>query len=323
MQPDGVLLTGFGGPDCPDAVGPFMRNLTGHEPDESVVERVRARYERIGGCSPMTATAMQLARQVEQALAAMGRPAPAAVGMRYWAPTIDEAVAELVSRGCRCIAHVSLSPLESAVTHERYREAVRSAVSSVAGLAACEAPPLAELEAYRRLHAEAVRAALATLGDVRPLVAFSAHSLPISEGSADDAYVAQFRAVCEAVAMMLEMPVGRPIVVGRAEAWGCLDGDVPWVACYQSRGLRGSQWLGPDLHEIVALAEALACPAVVVAPVGFALDHMETLYDIDIEARSAAEAAGLTFIRTSVPNADPALAAGIAGAVSALGCGEG
>lgn len=323
MQADGLLLTGFGGPDCPDAVGPFMRNLTGREPDPAVVERVRARYERIGGCSPLVATAAELGRLVEQALRERGRAVPVSVGMRYWAPTIAEAVEELAGRGCRCLAHVSLSPLEAGVTHERYREAIEAAVRSHAGLHVCEGPSLSQLKVYPRLHAEALAAALSELGERRVLVAFTAHSLPVEAGRIDDAYVRGFRSVCDAVAVAAGMPAGAGLVLSGHDAWGRLDCGAPWVACYQSRGARGSSWLGPDVDDVIDAARGLGVSGFVVAPVGFALDHMETLYDVDVEIRSAAESAGLAFARSSVPNAHPALAEGIADAVARMGCGEG
>lgn len=322
MRVDGVLLTGFGGPDCPEAVGPFMRNLTGREPDPAAVERVRARYERIGGCSPMAATAAELAKRVEEALAERDASMPVAVGMRYWKPTIEEAVGELARRGCRCLAHVSLSPLAAAVTHERYREAIDSAARVYSGLGVCEAPPVSTLKEYRRLHAEALAAARAEI-EGRALVAFTAHSLPLDGDRCDEAYVRQFRAVCDAVVQTLGMPPGATVALAGHDVWGCLDGEAPWVACYQSRGARRSRWLGPDVGEVIEAARPLGFSALVVAPVGFAMDHMETLYDIDVEIRAEAERAGLAFARASVPNADPAFAAALADVVAGMGCGKG
>ncbi|MCX8008012.1 MAG: ferrochelatase, partial [Coriobacteriia bacterium] len=241
MRADGVLLSGFGGPDCPDAVGPFMRNLTGREPESDVVERVRARYERIGGCSPLRETAVTLGGLVEAILADAGTPVPVAVGMRYWHPTIEEAVTSLASSGAQCIAHVSLSPLESAVTHARYREAI-DAAARASDVRVCETASLSALPAYRRAHAEALQAALDVLSGARVMVVFTAHSLPVTASGMDETYVSQFRSLCDDVASMVGLGAGAEMVFADGVAWGNLAAKVPWVACYQSRGARGDKW---------------------------------------------------------------------------------
>ncbi|GAV31077.1 protoheme ferro-lyase [Coriobacteriaceae bacterium EMTCatB1] len=322
MLADGVLLSGFGGPDCPDAVGPFMRNLTGRDPDPAVLARVKARYERIGGCSPLALTARELAAQVRSALAATGREMPVEVGMRYWHPTIGDAVAALADGGARCIAHVSLSPLEAAVTHARYREAIDEAISARAGLSTCEAPQLASLDAYRRLHADALKEALESVGSARALVAFTAHSLPVADDGAE-AYAGELVNLSRAVAREVGLSSGHAIEVAQSSTVGDLESEVSWVVCYQSKGARGGQWLAPDLEDVIAQAVGLGFEAVVAAPVGFALDHMETLYDLDVEARATAEEEGLSFVRSRVPNAHPALANAIAEVVLGVGCDQG
>ncbi|MRR10968.1 hypothetical protein EG835_00390, partial [bacterium] len=127
MPRDGVLIAGFGGPDSPESVGPFMCNLMGREPSPELVELVRARYEQIGGCSPLLEIAQNLADGVAVALAEAGTQMPVEVGMRYWEPYIDEAVDSLASAGVTRVVMVSLSPYEAAVTHGEYRSAVDAA----------------------------------------------------------------------------------------------------------------------------------------------------------------------------------------------------
>jgi ferrochelatase len=322
MLADGVLLTGFGGPDCPDAVGPFMRNLTGRDPDPATLERVRARYERGGGCSPLVQTARELALAVESALEEMGREVPVEVGMRYWQTTIAEGIERLAERGARCVAHVSLSPIEAAVTHARYREAIDAALSGIPHMAVCDAPQLSTFSAYRDLHARALRQALAAVADGPAFVAFTAHSLPASdEGAAR--YDRELRAVADVVATSAGLASGHDVSVAGATTWGDVEGATPWAVCYQSKGARGGAWLGPDLEDVIPAAAGLGARAIVIAPVGFALDHMETLYDLDVAAKERAERAGVRFVRARVPNAHPALARAIAEVVLGTGCGQG
>ncbi|HUO48307.1 MAG TPA: ferrochelatase, partial [Acidimicrobiales bacterium] len=88
-----------------------------------------------------------------------------------------------------------------------------------------------------------------------------------------------------------------------------------WEVCWQSAGRTADEWLGPDLLQVLPSLAARGVPAVVVCPAGFVSDHLEVLYDVDIEARAIAEQAGLAFARTASLNADPRLCEVLAGVV--------
>jgi len=321
MPKVGVLITGFGGPDCLDAVGPFMCNLMGREPSEEMVARVCARYEAIGGSSPLVRIASDLAQAVRDALAERGHDLPVEVGMRYWDPFVSDAVERLVASGVTRIVLVTLSPFETHVTHGEYRAALEEALGGHPAVTTDEAPLLSELPSFGTLHAHAASMALAEVSAPDAAVIFSAHSLPQADADADDRYVLGLRAAADAVAASLGLPAGAEGVeaLPGIVAYGTAEGERPWLLAFQSKGVRGGAWLGPDTDDAIAAAAAAGRAGVVVVPLGFATDHMETLYDLDVVAARRATEAGLTFARSAVPNAHPGLAAEIAEAVLAIG----
>jgi ferrochelatase len=321
MPRTGVLITGFGGPDCLEAVGPFMCNLMGREPTGEMVARICARYEAIGGSSPLVRIARDLAEAVVEALTSRGHALPVEVGMRYWDPFVADAVERLVTEGVTRIVLVTLSPFETQVTHGEYRAALDRALQEHPEVATAEAPLLSQLPAFAALHAEAASSALRELGVADAAVVFSAHSLPLFDVAADDRYVRGLEAAADAVAASLGLPEG----IADAEAfpgvvaYGSAAGGRPWLLAFQSKGVRGGEWLGPDTDDAIGACAASGCGGVVVVPLGFATDHMETLYDLDVVAAARAADAGIAYARSAVPNADPRLASAIAEAVLALG----
>ena len=314
----GILVVGFGGPDCLDAVGPFMCNLMGREPAPEVVARVRARYELIGGCSPLVSTAAALAERIEAALSRRGMDAVAAVGMRYWEPYIGSAVERLVRDGATHLVTVPLSPFETHLTHGEYRDAVSEALAGHPDIVSLEVPLLSELPVYVTLHAEAARDALARLGQPDAPVVFSAHSLPRADAAADDAYVVGLEACANEVASALGLRSGEadtevfPGIIG----YGTDEGQRRWIVAYQSKGVRGGEWLGPDTDEVIGGAAAVGARGIAVVPIGFATEHMETLYDLDIVAARVAAEAGISFERSAAPDASPRLAEAVAAAIA-------
>lgn len=317
MPRTGVLIAGFGGPDSIEAVGPFMCNLMGREPSDALLARICEHYERIGGSSPLVGIARELALRVAEALAANGHDVPVEVGMRYWDPFIDDAVAALAAAGVEHVVMVTLSPFETQVTHGEYRIALEDALAAIPGLTAEEMPLLSALPAFAALHAEGAATALAGLASASAPVVFSAHSLPVADAAADPAYVDGLRAVADAVAGFLGLaaPGAECEPLPGVSAYGNAGGPRPWLLAYQSQGARGGQWLGPATADAVSAAAAAGHTGVAVVPVAFATDHMETLYDIDIVAAEAARGAGIAFARSAVPNAHPRLAADIAAVV--------
>jgi ferrochelatase len=322
MSRTGVLVTGFGGPDSLDAVGPFMCNLMGREPSDELVERVCRRYLAIGGSSPLPETAGSIAVKLSELLSDEEGAWPVEVGMRYWHPFIEDALGRLKAVGCERVVIVSLSPFESKVATDAYREAITSAAAELE-LEIIEAPLVSQLPDYSGYFASSIAAALE---DIEPnegaIVAFTAHSLPESDLVDDDPYVKGLERVATDVAEQLGLEPGHECagedMFETFRAFGNHSAPRAWYLVYQSKGERPGQWLGPDLDELIDACAESEVRALVVCPVGFFTDHMETLYDLDIVAAERALAADLEFVRAPVPNDYDALMAAIAEAVRAL-----
>jgi len=318
MAHAGVLLVGFGAPDSLEAVGPFMRRLTGRDIPDAALALVKARYEAIGGASPLARIAADLVEAIAAAMRDSGCPLPVEVGMRYSEPLIDDAVERLLAAGADEIVLVALSPHVARVTHGEYRSAVAAAVGGRAVIV--EARPLFELGAYSRLHAQAAASALRSVPGT-PLIVFSAHSLPLVDVAEDDSYVRGVEVSAGEVARALGLGAGAVSeVLPGITAFGSPGraGTHPWLVAYQSEGIRGGEWLRPSLSEVIDVAASAGHDGVAVVPVGFATDHMETLYDLDIVARERARGAGIAYVRSAVPNASRELARAIADDVRAL-----
>ena len=322
MSRTGVLLLGFGGPDSLDAVAPFMRSLTGREPSPELVERVQGNYRAIGGSSPLAAIATDIAIGLGEQLAALGCDVPVRVGMRYWAPLIPDALRELSELGCDRVVTVSLSPFESKVASDAYREAIESALADLGQIEVVEAPLVSELPEFPAFLAESVRAALSGVDDGSALLVFTAHSLPESDLVENDPYVGGLRRIANAVAGDLGLPVGVEdgwsSADGAVRAFGSGEGSPAWALVYQSKGARPGVWLGPLLDDVIAAAPTEGMRQLVVCPIGFMTDHMETLFDLDVVAARNAAAQGVALLRVRVPNDDRNVIGALARAVAPL-----
>jgi protoporphyrin/coproporphyrin ferrochelatase len=342
MQRTGVLLTAFGGPGDLDEIAPFMCSLMGREPSEGALTEARRKYLTIGGGSPLPGMAERVAVQLERALsdvpaaqesedegpsflghvkrlqrAADGVKVPVAVGMLHSEPTIARAVASLAEGGVRRIVSLSLSPFEAAATTGAYRSAVQAAVAAHEGLTVVEAADYRRSDAYLSVLAQELDVAMRDelVRPTKPVVVFTAHSLPVADVDADPSYVEQLRETASAVAERsgLGGADGFAALPG-VEAFGG-HGASPWLLAFQSKGRRGGDWVGPDLDDVIDAAAAQGFGSVVVSPIGFALDHMETLYDLDVCAADRALSAGIEFVRAVAPNDDARMIEALAGAV--------
>jgi len=344
MARTGVLLAAFGGPDCLDSVEPFMCSIMGVEPTEEMLKAARRKYLTIGGSSPLPAMAERIAAQLERVLNGMeqadppddeggllglgGRMAsvrtggvvriPVAVGMLHTDPTIESAVASLVAAGSRQIIFASLSPFEAATTTGAYLAAVNEAVASHPGVRLIEAASYRRSDEFVGFYSDSLTEALhdADILANKGLVVMTAHSLPVEHIEADPTYVDQLRETAAAVAAAagLGEASGFDALPG-IEAFGGPGVTAPWLLAFQSKGRRGGDWLGPDLDAVIDSAIAGGFSVVIVCPIGFAVDHLETRYDLDVEAADKVLSADLEFFRVAVPNAAPQFVDALAGAI--------
>jgi len=316
-----VLLMAYGGPDCLEAVGPFMCDLTGREPGPEMLARVQARYASIGGKSPLPEIAQGFAGALEASLARGGCSVPVAVGFKYTHPKIGDVLAGLHERGIRSVVGVSLSPFESKSTSTAYEGAVSEALPGLPGMRVEYAPALGELPEFAAAHAVALAEALGRVRASRSetLVVFTAHSLPVADLETPERYITGLRRVASHLAEEAGWSRGTDFaaseLLGDIASFGALEGDSPWMLAYQSKGMRPGEWLGPDLADVMAAAAAAGIKAVVVSPIGFATEHMETRYDLDVVEADRASGLGIEFARGAAPNSHPALVGAVSSAV--------
>lgn len=292
MSPiDSVLLVAFGGPERPEDIRPFLQNVAAGRPIPAErLEEVAHHYEVIGGRSPLNALTRRQADALRAALAARGAVLPVWVGMRNWHPYLHETLALMKDQGRRRALGVILSSLQTEASWARYVEDVAAAREKV-GPDAPEvvfASPWSDHPRFLDAVAARARAALQAVeagSRAAARLVFTAHSVPVAM-AAGSPYAAQFEAAARAVAERL----------GRAE----------WTLAYQSRsGSPRDLWLEPDVGDVIRTLGRGGVRDVVVVPVGFVCDHVEVLYDLDVEARRVAEAAGVGFHRAGAPNDHP------------------
>ena len=284
----GVLLLAFGGPDSPEAIEPFMKNLMGGRvPPPPLVERTKGRYKLIGGQSPLPGITRQQADRLEAYLQKPGYSFKASVGMRFWHPFIEEGLQELLAAGVEQIVAVSLAPFYSKVSTGTYIDELNRVLANINGNKpeVAIAEPFYNKPAFIAAVAEKVQEGLAQLPEGtqgKTKVIFSAHSLPVSYIENGDPYVEQFEFTAREIAGSLQLN--------------------NWCIAYQSKGGGQGEWLGPMVEEVMDEAKKEGFSDILVIPVGFVSDHIETLYDIDIAQREHAESLGLGFHRTASLN---------------------
>ncbi len=287
---DAILLVAFGGPESPGEVRPFLERVTaGRRIPPARLEAVAHHYELIGGRSPLNQLTRAQAAALRRRLARDGAAVPVYVGMRNWRPFLDEAVAELAADGCRRVLGIILSAFQTEASWGRYISAVEAAREAVTG----RAPAVEYAGAWwcHPLFIQAVAGRVAATVDAMPQacrrvpLVFTAHSIPRSMADKSP-YAAQFREASRRVAESL----------GRTD----------WRLAYQSRsGNPRDPWLEPDVAEVIEEVAKAGEKAVVVVPIGFVCDHVEVLYDLDVEARQRARELGLDFYRAPAVNDDP------------------
>jgi ferrochelatase len=315
----GVLVMAHGTPRTLAELPAFYTEIRrGRPASAEQLAELEGRYRAIGGTSPLNELT---AAQVAGISAALERRAPGRFavvgGAKFSAPRIEEAVAALTAAGVERIVGLVLAPHSSSVSVGEYARragqaladavAATGAAAGAAGGAAGEGHPAAELTmidhwfddpGFVALVAGRVNDAVARVDGRGPVsVLFTAHSVPTRVVEAGDDYPEQLERSARAVA--------------RAA------GIDHWSVAWQSAGRTDDEWLGPDLNAVISALPGRGVGRVVVCPVGFVSDHLEVLYDVDIEARATAERAGIAFARTASLNDDPRFCDVLAGVVLA------
>jgi protoporphyrin/coproporphyrin ferrochelatase len=285
---DAVLIVGFGGPTRPDEIRPFLQNVTrGRAIPPARLEEVANHYEAIGGRSPYNELTMRQADALRALLAHEGPALPVYVGMRNWAPHVADVMREIARAGARRIFCFPMAPHRSEASWDRYRQTVSEALAALGGDAPAAAYPQAWHAHPLFIGAVASRvddalAGLSAAERARAQVIFTAHSIP-AEMDAQSGYAGQIAQSCRLVAQKIGLE--------------------RWTIAYQSRsGNPRDPWLEPDVSQVL---RGLAGQMAVVMPIGFICDHVEVLYDLDVEAVAAARASGVTMRRAATVGDHP------------------
>ncbi len=299
---DALLLVSFGGPEGPDDVLPFLRNVTHGRavPTERLLAVVE-RYQSFGGVSPINGINRALREAVQADFAGHGLDLPVYWGNRNWHPLLTETMAEMAHDGVqRCLAFVT-SAYASFSACRQYQDDVAAARSACGP----NAPVVDKLRHYFNHpgfigpNVDAVAQALAELPADRrgsTHLVFTAHSIPVGmarrSGPLGGLYVRQLRAAAGLVAALAAGD--RPAA------------HLPWELAWQSRsGPPQVPWLEPDVNDHLRAVAAAGGTDVVVSPIGFVSDHMEVVWDLDVEAAATAADLGLGFARAATAGADP------------------
>jgi protoporphyrin/coproporphyrin ferrochelatase len=273
LSGDAVVLMAYGSPSLPEDVRPYLEDIRGSRPvSDEAVEELAERYRRIGGRSPLDEVTESQRAALERELGV-----PVFVGMKHWQPHIAEAVESALAGGATRLVGLVRAPHYSRLSIGEYRERLQSAVSGRAEVVLVES--WHDHPGFLDVVADRVRGTDAW-------VVFTAHSLPERILAQGDPYREQ----------LLETS---RLVAERA-------GLERWSFAFQSASPTGEPWLGPDVLEELDRLHADGVRKVLVAPVGFVSDHLEILWDLDIEARERAGELGLELDRIESLNDDPA-----------------
>lgn len=288
-----VLLMAMGGPDCLENVEPFLLDVRGGRPTPpELVEEIRERYRATGGKSPAVGITQEVAKKLEQQLNQSGDGRYRVyVGLRHWHPFIKETYAELLKESPDQVIGVCMAPQQSSLSTGAYRKKVEEARSGLA-----DQTSVTYVGSWNR-HPKLITAIVERIrqgfqkfpADVRAAVPvlFTAHSLPERIVAMKDPYPDEVKGTVEAVRQHL--------------------GNQPTYFAYQSQGRSSEPWLGPTVEDTLEMMCRSGHRHVLVAPIGFICDHVETLFDIDIELKQLAVSKGMQLERMAMLNDAPLL----------------
>lgn len=297
--PTGIVLLTFGSAVTADQVPAYLRSVRGgSEAGPELTEEFERRFRRIGRSPLLEITAAQAAGLQRLLDERHGSGAyRVAMGMQHSAPWIAESIDALVGEGITRILGIVLAPQYSRLILSGYQREVDRARARHPDLEIAVAGPWHTTPGWIEGLSDRVAEALAASPPVPPgaaAVIFTAHSLPRDVIERDPGYVEQLHQTAEAVVARLGLAAGS------------------WRFGWQSAGHTPAEWLKPDLLDILPELAAAGATEVLVAPVQFVADHLETLYDIDVAAAEQAAEHGLRLRRIAMPNASPAMIRGLA-----------
>ena len=275
----------FGGPNSAEEVEPFLQKVLGRKVPAQRLREVKHRYRLIGGRSPLLEITLRQVRGLENSLNPQDPRFKVYVGMRHWHPFINETLREILKDGIHRVVALSLAPYQSAMSTEPYVLELRRAMAASKGkievsvVKGWHTHPLFLQALAEKLQEGFLQFPIEVRHRVH--VIFSAHSLP-KKAITRDPYVEQIEATIRGI-------------IG-------ITGPLPWRLAFQSGGGNQGDWLDPEVSTVLRDLMGEGHREVLIAPVGFVADNVETLYDIDILYKQQAESMGMSFRRSQSLN---------------------
>lgn len=287
--PIGVLMMAYGGPNSLDELPGYLADIrTGRPTTPAVLEEITNNYRQIGGKSPL----LQFTKQQVDAVAAHFDPQQFRfyIGMRHWSPWIEDTIRDMLDDGITHAVSMVLAPHYSSLSVAKYQKKIKEGMEMYRGeiewnhVKSYHTGPKYIQALANRVQEGLNRWPAEERADVH--VIFSAHSLPVRIIKMGDPYDSQLRETAQLVAQRAEL---------REDQWS-------WS--YQSAGRSPEPWLGPQLEEYIPELAAKGVRNVISIAIGFVCDHVEILYDIDIEAQAASKTCGVRLERPPALNTD-------------------
>ena len=291
QAPVGVLVMAYGTPTGPEQLESYYTHIRhGRTPTSELLDELRRRYQAIGGVSPLLE---HTCVQVQGIQAALDARVPGRfrtiLGMKHASPFLEESATQLVHEGVQRIIGLVLAPHYSTMSVGEYLQRARAALPAALPFSAIESwhlvPGYLAYLSEQVVHVKTRMREMTGIAEENMHVLFTAHSLPTRILEMGDPYPGQLQETAEAVALMAHLP--------------------RWSVAWQSAGRTAEPWIGPSILEALPELASQGVEGVVVCPAGFVSEHLEVLYDLDIEAHHLAIAQHLAFARTRMPHNDP------------------
>jgi protoporphyrin/coproporphyrin ferrochelatase len=285
----GIFLMAHGAPESTDDIPEYLKQIRGgKESTPETIQIISDRYEQIGGSSPLRAITAELADRLEKFLNQEGGSQfKVYVGMRNWNPYIRDEVKRMKEDGIEKVISLCLAPQFSTWSTKLYFNAFKEALKDCGGknidvhfVASWANHPL-----LIDVFAEKYREAMAKLDGESVYTIFTAHSIPSESIELGDPYDQEFNKTVE-------------LLVDRVKPNN-------WYQAYQSQGMIPVPWLGPTVESVLDKISRVGSKSVLIVPVGFVCDHVEILFDIDIEFKEYAADRKLKLYRTESLNFSP------------------
>ena len=281
---EAILLLAYGGPEKTEEIEPFLKRLLRLDPlPPGLLQRVEKKYQSIGGGSPLPSICREIREKLSQELNEL----PVFLAFRYAEPSIEKVVEEMTSQGITRIFALSLSPHSSTISSAAYYKTLEE-VTATSKLELVRLENWYRETAYNKLIAarvlETARKKGFQLNSEKTHIIFSAHNIPQSYIDQGDTYVDEITANIEALKTLLPQ---------------CQSS-----LAYQSKGNAPGAWLEPEIENHLIELKKDGCSDIIVVPISFSMDHLETLYDLDQELKDFCDEKGLNLCRSQPANAD-------------------